>query len=61
MIKEGIAVVSQQDIRGDHCDVKSIALLPDVLIKEAARERGAYEVLQIDCDGFVRVGGFTNA
>ena len=32
VIEEGIAVVSQLDIRGDRCDIKSIALLPNVLI-----------------------------
>ena len=41
VIEEGIAVVSQLDIRGDRCDIKSIALLPDFLIKESARERGS--------------------
>ena len=61
MIEEGIAVVSQLDIRGGCCEIKSIALLPNVLIKEAAREQGAYEALQIDCDGFVTEGGSTNA
>ena len=61
VIEEGIAVVSQLGIRGDRCDIKSIALLPDVLIKEAAREQGAYEAWQIDRDGFVTDGRSTNA
>ena len=30
-------------------------------LKEAAREQGAYEALQIDCDGFVTEGGSNNA
>ena len=43
VIEEGITVVSHPDIRGDRCDIKSIALLPNVLIKEAARGQGAHE------------------
>ncbi len=53
--------MSQLDIRGDRCDIKSIALLPNVLIKEAAREQGAHEAWRIDRDGFVTEGGSTNA
>ena len=61
VIEEGIAVVSQLDVRGDRGNIKSIALLPNVLIKEAAREQGACEVWHIDRDGSVTERGFTNA
>ena len=61
VIEEGIAVVSQLDIRGDRCDIKSIGSLPSVLVKEAAREQGAYEARQIDHVVFVTEGGSANA
>jgi len=61
IIDEGIAVISQPDIRWDRCDIKAIALLPNVLVKQAAREQGAYEAWQVDADGFVTEGGSTNA
>jgi D-alanine transaminase len=38
----GIAVKSHPDIRWQRCDIKTVALLPNVLAKQAARESGAY-------------------
>jgi D-alanine transaminase len=57
----GIAVKSQRDIRWERCDIKTIALLPNVLAKQAARESGAYEAWLIDADGCVTEGASTNA
>src|SRR3990167_894320 len=56
-----IAVMSQPDIRWERCDIKTVALLPNVLAKQAARERGAYEAWLIDADGCVTEGASTNA
>jgi D-alanine transaminase len=61
VIEEGVAVISQPDIRWQRCDIKSISLLPNVLVKQAARSRGAFEAWQVDRDGFVTEGGSTNA
>jgi len=61
VIDEGISIISQPDIRWDRCDIKSIALLPNVLVKQAAREKGAFEAWQVDKDGYVTEGGSTNA
>ncbi|MFP6704590.1 MAG: D-amino-acid transaminase [Alphaproteobacteria bacterium] len=61
MIEEGIAVISQADIRWQRCDIKSISLLPNVLVKQAARSQGAFEAWQVDGDGYVTEGGSTNA
>ncbi len=61
VIDEGVGVISQPDIRWDRCDIKSISLLPNVLVKQAARARGAFEAWQVDGDGFVTEGGSTNA
>jgi D-alanine transaminase len=57
----GAEVVSVADIRWLRRDVKSISLLPNVLAKQEAREKGAYEAWLIDPDGFVTEGSSTNA
>jgi D-alanine transaminase len=57
----GVAVKSQRDIRWERCDIKTIALLPNVLAKQAARESGAYEAWLIDEQGCVTEGASTNA
>ncbi|MDP1752740.1 MAG: D-amino-acid transaminase [Reyranella sp.] len=57
----GIAIKSQPDIRWERCDIKTVALLPNVLAKQAARESGAYEAWLIDTNGCVTEGASTNA
>ena len=57
----GIAVKSQPDIRWERCDIKTVALLPNVLAKQAARESGAYEAWLVDGEGRVTEGASTNA
>ena len=57
----GIAVKSMPDIRWERCDIKTVALLPNVLAKQAAREAGAYEAWLVDDKGCVTEGASTNA
>ncbi len=57
----GADVVSLPDQRWGRCDVKSVSLLPNVLGKQSARERGAFEAWFIDPDGYVTEGASTNA
>ena len=57
----GVAVKSQPDIRWERCDIKTVALLPNVLAKQAARESGAYEAWLIDDKGNITEGASTNA
>ena len=57
----GVAVKSQPDIRWGRCDIKTVALLPNVLAKQAARESGAYEAWLVDSKGCVTEGASTNA
>jgi len=61
LLAEGVAVVTIPDIRWQRCDIKSLALLPNVLGKQRAAEQGAYEAWQVDHDGFVTEGTSTNA
>lgn len=58
---EGAAGVTQPDIRWGRCDIKTVGLLANVLAKQAARERGAYECLLVDEMGLVTEGSSTNA
>jgi D-alanine transaminase len=57
----GVAVKSERDIRWERCDIKTVALLPNVLAKQAARESGAYEAWLVDAQGQVTEGASTNA
>jgi D-alanine transaminase len=58
---DGIAVVTVPDNRWARVDIKAIALLPNVLAKQAAREQGAREAWFVDADGWVTEGSSSNA
>jgi len=58
---EGIAVITIPDIRWQRCDIKSVALVANVLGKQQAREASAYEAWQVDREGQVTEGTSTNA
>src|SRR6188472_161182 len=58
---EGISVITVPDNRWQRVDIKSISLLPNVLAKQAARERGAKEAWFVDHDGHVTEGSSSNA
>ena len=59
--KWAVTAVTHPDQRWERCDIKSVALLPNVLAKQAAREKGAAEALLIDRDGLVTEGSSTSA
>jgi D-alanine transaminase len=58
---EGIAVITVPDLRWQRVDIKSVALLPNVLAKQQAREQGAREAWLVDAKGRVTEGGSSNA
>jgi D-alanine transaminase len=58
---DGIAVITIPDIRWQRCDIKSVALVANVLGKQQAREASAYEAWQVDAQGRVTEGTSTNA
>jgi D-alanine transaminase len=60
-LRDGVAVITIPDIRWGRCDIKSIALLPNVLGKQAAHEAGAFEAWQVAASGVVTEGTSTNA
>ncbi|WP_305988122.1 D-amino-acid transaminase [Roseibium sp. MMSF_3544] len=57
----GIAVVSYPENRWPRVDIKTVALLPNVLAKQHAKENGGKEAWYLDADGNVTEGGSTNA
>jgi D-alanine transaminase len=58
---EGVSVITVPDIRWRRVDIKSVALLPNVLAKQAAREQGAREAWLVDTQGRVTEGSSSNA
>ena len=58
---DGVAVVTVPDIRWGRVDIKSVALLPNVLAKQTAREQGAREAWLVDGDGRITEGASSNA
>jgi len=61
LLEKGVSVITIPDIRWRRCDIKSLALLPNVLGKQRAVEAGAYEAWQVDEDGRITEGTTTNA
>ncbi len=61
VLRDGVSVITAPDIRWGRCDIKSVALLPNVLVKQAAAEAGAYEAWQVDDEGRVTEGSSSNA
>ncbi|MCE3257284.1 MAG: branched chain amino acid: 2-keto-4-methylthiobutyrate aminotransferase [Nitrobacter vulgaris] len=57
----GIKVITLAENRWPRVDIKSVSLLPNVLAKQEAREKGAYEAWYVDSDGFITEGASSNA
>ncbi len=61
LIATGVSVITLADIRWGRPDIKSVALLPNVLAKQQAIDAGAFEAWQVDRDGNVTEGTASNA
>jgi len=57
----GVAVITVPENRWERVDIKAIALLPNVLAKQAAKEQGAKEAWFVGKDGYVTEGSSSNA
>lgn len=55
----GASCITVPDVRWLRCDIKTIQLLPNVMARQAAAERGAIEAIMIR-DGVVTEGSHTN-
>lgn len=57
----GVSVITVPDNRWGRVDIKTTGLLPNVLAKQIAKERGAFEAWFVDGAGRVTEGASTNA
>lgn len=57
----GITVISAPETRWQRRDIKSVNLLPNVLARQAAKEKGAFEAWFVDEGGYVTEGTSSNA
>ncbi len=57
--KHGVAAISLPDIRWQRCDIKAITLLPNILLRQQAVDRGAVEAILVR-DGLVNEGAASN-
>jgi D-alanine transaminase len=55
----GVGVITVPDFRWSRCDIKSLALLGNVLARQAAIDKGAFEAVFVR-DGLVTEGTHTN-
>lgn len=58
--KNGVPVITLPDIRWKRRDIKTISLLPNILAKQEATEKGAAEAILIEDDGFITEGSSSN-
>lgn len=61
LAESGAKVITVPDLRWARRDIKSVALLPQVLAKQAAARAGAQEAWMVDEDGFVTEGASSSA
>jgi D-alanine transaminase len=60
LLKSGIACITVEDNRWLRCDIKTIALLPNVLLRQAAVAAGCAEAILIRNDEFMTEGAASN-
>ncbi len=58
--ERGVSVITTEEIRWRRCDIKSIALLPNVLAAQKAVEEGAFEAVFVTSEGIVHEGARSN-
>jgi D-alanine transaminase len=56
---KGVSAVSAPDLRWGRCDIKTVALLPNALAREQAKQAGASEAIFFDADGMITEGAAT--
>lgn len=59
LLKKGVAAITVDDIRWQHCHIKAISLLPNILLRQDALDQGAAEAILIR-DGFATEGAASN-
>jgi D-alanine transaminase len=59
--ESGVSVITVPENRWPRVDIKSVALLPNVLARQQAKEAGRAEAWYFDSEGMVTEGAATNA
>ena len=59
ILKQGVHAVTLDDIRWHYCNIKAIALLPNILLRQQAVDKGAVEAILIR-DGNMTEGAASN-
>lgn len=59
VLRQGVAAITLPDIRWQRCDIKTIALLPNAMLRQQAIERGAAEAILVR-NGTVTEGAASN-
>lgn len=59
LLKTGVTAVTLDDIRWQYCNIKAIALLPNILLRQQAVDKGAVEAILIR-DGNITEGAASN-
>jgi D-alanine transaminase len=59
--ERGVKVITTAENRWPRVDIKTVGLLPNVLARQEARDKGAYEAWYVDANGFVTEGASCNA
>ncbi len=60
LLKTGVTAVTLDDIRWQYCNIKAIALLPNILLRQQAVDKGAVEAILIR-NGNITEGAASNA
>ena len=60
LLHSGVCAVTAQDNRWLRCDIKAIALLPNVLLRQMAVDEGCAETILIRDDAFMTEGAASN-
>jgi len=50
LLEEGVGAITLEDIRWQYCHIKSIALLPNILLRQQALDAGAAEAILLKAD-----------
>lgn len=58
--QQGIEVITLDDIRWQRCDIKAITLLPNVMMKLAAKQAGVDDAILISREGYISEGTASN-
>ncbi len=55
-LAQGVSIITVPEIRWSRCDIKSISLLPNIMMKQRAVESGCQEALFVTEEGLIHEG-----